>query len=274
MYRDKDRWKKDPTEVVRVNQKTIDKVLGVAKPGDKIFTCSWSDFFIEEADEWRDWAWGIIRSRPDLHWQILTKRVDRIEQCLPDDWGDGWDNVWLGFSAENQVTFNERIAWFVNIPAKIRFVSAEPLLGEIWTFPWLNLTVENRSGKPGSAIDWVIIGGESGNETGKYRYRPCEVQWINSLVDQCKAWGVPVFVKQLGTYLAKGHVLKDRHGGDINEFPENLRIRQMPRDFQMRFCPGCKEETRQTVTLYNPDIPEEGNVWTCSVCNENTAWAD
>jgi protein gp37 len=77
-------------------------------------------------------------------------------------------------------------------------------------------------------LDWVIVGGESGNENGKYRYRPCELDWIEHLIDQCDASDIPVFVKQLGTHLAKKMGLKDRHGGDINEWPEHLRIRQFP----------------------------------------------
>lgn len=110
MYRDKERYGKEPSEVVKVRQQTINRVLKQAKSGDKIFTCSWSDFFIEEADEWREWAWDIIRSRPDLHWQILTKRPERIEECLPKDWGEnGWDNVWLGASVENQKVAQERL---------------------------------------------------------------------------------------------------------------------------------------------------------------------
>jgi protein gp37 len=77
-------------------------------------------------------------------------------------------------------------------------------------------------------IDWVIVGGESGNETGKYRYRPCDIKWIENIVDDCKAEGVAVFVKQLGTYLSKQLGLKDRHGGIIDEWPEHLRVREFP----------------------------------------------
>ncbi len=82
--------------------------------------------------------------------------------------------------------------------------------------------------KPINKIGWVIVGGESGNDNGNYRYRSCHVRWINSIVEQCQDEDVPVFVKQLGTHLAKGHRLKDRHGGDVNEFPTNLKVREMP----------------------------------------------
>ena len=79
-----------------------------------------------------------------------------------------------------------------------------------------------------SELDWCIIGGESGNETGKWRYRPMELNWAEKLVHGARANNVSCFVKQLGTYQSKKLGLKDRHGGDINEFPNVLRIREYP----------------------------------------------
>lgn len=79
-------------------------------------------------------------------------------------------------------------------------------------------------------IHWVILGGESGNDQGKYRYRPSEVEWYFNLIIDCKEAKVAVFMKQLGTYLAKKRKLNDRHGGDINEWPIMLRVREFPSD--------------------------------------------
>jgi len=230
MYRDKERYGLDPSQVIQVKQKTINEVLRKAKPGDKIFTCSWSDFFIEEADQWRPAAWDIIRSRPDLIWQILTKREDRILQCLPPDWGDGWNNVWLGVSVENDEFARKRIPTLLSVPAKVRFLSCEPLIGPVDLFSfWLDKFLDNTRKFEIGTIDWVIIGGESGNENGKYRYRKCEVEWIQSIAGHCQSMGVPVFVKQLGTHIAQKLQLgSDRHGNDINNFPESLKIRQFP----------------------------------------------
>lgn len=240
MYRDKERYGKDPKDVLQVSMKTINKVLRDAKAGDKIFTCSWSDFFIEEADQWRGWAWDIIKSRPDLHWQILTKRPERIKQCLPEDWGDGWDNVWLGISVENQKNAEVRMPILANIPCKVRFISAEPLIDKVnlmsvYTEGWMPSTSDpdNFEQHPPAEpylfwYHWVIIGGESGNENGKYKYRPSNISWYDQIVSDCTRYNVPVFVKQLGTHLSKLLNLKDRHAGDINEFPEHLRIRQFP----------------------------------------------
>jgi len=77
-------------------------------------------------------------------------------------------------------------------------------------------------------LKWVVVGGESGNSTGAFKYRPCEIEWIEHIIQQCKENEVPVFVKQLGTQLRKQLGLKNRHGKDINEFPQHLRIREFP----------------------------------------------
>jgi len=104
------------------------KNLPSNKPYLKVFTCSWSDFFIEEADPWRDEAWDIIRHTPNLIYQILTKRPENIIARLPGDWNGGWPNVWLGVTVENQKTANERLPLLMDTPAAVKFVSCEPLL--------------------------------------------------------------------------------------------------------------------------------------------------
>lgn len=107
----------------------------------------------------------------------------------------------------------------------IKFLSIEPLHEEVD----LNLNdFVDMGHRVKDLIDWVIIGGESGHDTGAYRYRPCNLKWIEKIVNDCKEAGIPVFVKQLGTYLSKELKLSDRHGGDIDEFPEHLKIREFP----------------------------------------------
>lgn len=222
MYREKDRYgKEDPTKVVKVNRSTVNRSLKDAKPGDKIFTCSWSDFFIEEADQWRNEAWDIIRSRPDLKWQILTKRPERISECLPEDWGEGWDHVWLGVSTESENEAHARIMELSFIKCKTTFLSIEPLLGYFDLLGICTLYSFTPS--------WVVIGGESGNNIGKYQYRPCELSWIMKMIRDCQRMKVPVWVKQTGTHLASIMGLKSRHGTDINEWPQDLRLQEFPR---------------------------------------------
>ena len=184
-----------------------------------IFTSSLTDIFHKDIDSFRNEIWDIIRRCPHLIFQILTKRPDRVNEHLPTDWCEGWDNVWLGTSVEND-DYNHRIVDLCNIKAKTRFISAEPLLASTK----LLLTDDRIKGK----VHQVIIGGESGNDNGKYLYRPCELEWIEQIMTECKNTNTPIFVKQLGTHLAKKLKLNDRHGGDISEWPKLLQIREFP----------------------------------------------
>jgi len=217
MYRDKERYGQDPSDVVR-SKSNFSAPLKWKEP-KLIFTCSWSDWFIQEADGWRKALWQIIKDTPHHTYQILTKRPERIARCLPDDWGNGYPNVWLGISAEDKQTFRERMDEFAKVKAKVKFLSAEPLL------EYFDLTYGFDKG-----INWVILGGESGNETGKYLYRECQMEWFELMALDCVRCDVPVFVKQLGTHLAKQIKLKDRAGADMDEFPPKLQLQQFPNE--------------------------------------------
>lgn len=177
MYRDKSRYGQDPRYVVR-SKTTFYEPLKWIEPRT-IFTCSWSDWFIEDADAWRYDAWEIIRQTPQHTYQILTKRPERIAQCLPKDWAGGYDNVWLGVSIEDQ-QYIWRKEILLGIPSRIRFISAEPLLGPI-KFDSLD------------GIAWIITGGESGPKA-----RPLSLDWVRSIRDQCRASHVAFFHKQNG----------------------------------------------------------------------------
>jgi protein gp37 len=217
MYRDKERYGQDPTSVIKSQPKTFNAPLTWKEP-KLIFLASWSDFFIKEADAWREEAWKIIKATPQHTYQILTKRPERIKDCLPADWGKGYPNVWLGVSVENQKN-TSRISELVKNHAAINFISFEPLLGEI----------DLRKVSDLHLIDWAIIGGESGNDTGKYKYRPCDMSWIKSLIVGLERKKIAVFVKQLGTHLAKSLQLKDRAGADPAEWEKTIQIQQFPK---------------------------------------------
>jgi protein gp37 len=139
-----------------------------------VFACSWSDFFIEQADAWRPEAWEMIRRTPHTY-LLLTKRVDRIADHLPPGWP--WPHVWLGTSIETPA-YLWRADVLREIPAAHRFLSLEPLLADLGP---LNL----------DGISWVIPGGESGPQ-----HRPMDIPWVESIVNQCVLAQVPVFVKQ------------------------------------------------------------------------------
>lgn len=200
-----------------VKTKTVFDLPLRMKTPSKIFTSSLTDVFHKDCDSFREEMWDIIRRCPQHTFQILTKRPERISECLPKDWGEGWDNVLLGTSCGSQKAL-ERVFYLIGTTAKKRFLSLEPLWDEII----LNGITLNL-------VDWIIVGGESGNETGRYLYRPCKLEWIENIVERCRHFGIPVFVKQLGTYLAKEMKLKDRHGGNIDEFPKHLQIREFPK---------------------------------------------
>lgn len=227
MFRDKTRYNQDPTEVVRAANATFYKALKWEEPR-RIFTCSWSDFFIKDADAWRADAWEVIKKTPQHTWLILTKRPDRILQCLPSDWGKGgYKNVWLGVSIESEKNLH-RIMELFEVPCQLRFLSVEPLLGPVALAPYLTLHLPDRSVV--NPIGWVILGGESGNETGDWRYRTAKKEWFTEIIGKCKQHGVPVFMKQLGTGLAKELKLKDRIGADFLDprMPANFKIREFP----------------------------------------------
>jgi len=175
MYRDKIRYGQDPSNVVR-GKTTFALPLKWKEPR-VIFTCSWSDFFIEEADAWRDAAWDIIRSTPHHTYQILTKRPERIFNHLPKVWP--LPNVWLGVSVENP-RFYWRIGVLREILAFVRFLSLEPLLAAMPDLPL-------------DGISWVIVGGESGPQC-----RPMKSEWVCEIRDRCREFRIPFFFKQWG----------------------------------------------------------------------------
>ena len=254
----------------------------------RVFCASLADVFEdrEELDEPRFRLLRLIASTTNLDWLLLTKRPDRIEPILKripsplpgftawDDWcQEIADKVWLGTSVEDQQRADERIPALLQVPAAVRFLSAEPLLGPIDLSRFLGFQHEDEIGIENRdqslpremrvpfhdpwvrGIDWAIIGGESGSNA-----RPCDVAWIRSIRDQCRAARVPVFIKQMGakpywtehpgvapgsipaavidSYICSGcgepddvdHWidLRDPKGGDWGEWPEDLRIREFP----------------------------------------------
>lgn len=231
MYRDSfESTRYNPLQVTRT--KTVFNLPLRIKEPSKIFTCSLTDFFHEDIDSYRQEAWDIIRKCPQHTFQILTKRPERILENLPEDFGPygaNYKNIWFGTSVGSNAGL-KRIADLMDAKMmagfdNVIFVSIEPLHGpvtlsdeqnQLFDIPMLNY------------LNWIIVGGESGNETGKYRYRPCKLEWIEKIVMDCKVAGVPVFVKQMGTYLSKQLKMSDRHGGNINEFPEHLKVREFP----------------------------------------------
>jgi len=181
MFRAQQRYGHDPSVVVRT--KTWTEPLRWQRVAERehntelVFTCSWSDWFHEDADEWRDEAWSLVRQCSNLVFQILTKRPERVLDHLPHDWSDGYKNVWLGVSIENE-DYVWRADVLRKIPARVRFISAEPLLG-----PLPNLVFDG--------FHWLIVGGESGPG-----FRSMDNNWARDLRDRALAADVRFFFKQ------------------------------------------------------------------------------
>lgn len=208
MYREKIRYGQEPDVVVRSKPPTFNAPLKWAEP-EIVFTASWSDWFIREADDWRAEAWDIIRRTPHLFYLVFTKRPQNIPDRLPPDWGSGYPNVMLVVTTENQEEADRRIPKILRIPAAYRGISAEPLLGPIdletansepyYRRSWLEFNQRVNDGKFSeetyTRLDWVVAGGESGPGA-----RPCHPDWVRSLRDQCVAAGVPFFFKQWGEF--------------------------------------------------------------------------
>jgi protein gp37 len=184
------------------------RLAGEAGIRQRVFCASLADVFdnhptVEQA--WRDDLWALIRETPNLDWLLLTKRPQFIKKMLPKDWGEeGYSNVWLGTTVENQKYADHRIPHLLSNPAKVHFLSCEPLLGPVdlrglKTDPGgvykLDALTGTFGGGPGlsspSKINWVITGGESGPE-----FRSADPDWFRGLRDQCANAGVPFLFKQ------------------------------------------------------------------------------
>ena len=214
MYRDKARYGQDPTRIVR-SKSTFIAPLSWHDPA-MVFTCSWSDFFIAEADEWREGAWAVIRETPHLTYQILTKRPERIEKNLPVDWHqrDRWRHVWLGVLIES-ADYVWRLRHLLSVPAALHFASFEPLLADVGNIA----EYLPHSKTPGACkrrkLGWAIIGGELGAER-----REMDMEAFEKLVEQLRGF-VPIFVKQ-DSALRSGQQGRVPDALWLKEFPSSV----------------------------------------------------
>ena len=164
--------------------------------GSNVRVCMASDFFIEEADAWRADAWDIIRRRPDLMFSLLTKRAERIAENLPPDWGEGWENVTFAVSCENQRRLDERMPRLLDIPARHRWISLKPFIGEVHLDDYL------ADGK----VEWVLAGGE--NYLGS---RPLRAEWVKETYEACARHNVRFTFGQTGNVFIQDGVERKIH---------------------------------------------------------------
>ncbi|HNX63613.1 MAG TPA: DUF5131 family protein [Oscillospiraceae bacterium] len=152
------------------------------KSGQMVYCCFSSDFLIEEADEWRNECWKMIKQRPDLHFIFLTKRIERFEDCIPADWNDGYENVTVGCTVENQEMVDLRLAIFSKLPIKHRNIILQPLLEAVNIEKYLD------------NVELVVVGGEYDRDA-----RPFDYDWVLSLREQCVKHNVSFDFHQCGS---------------------------------------------------------------------------
>ena len=167
--------------------------------GKIVFTCFTSDFLLEDADPWRQDCWRMIKERKDCFFYFFTKRIHRLESCLPPDWGEGYDNVIIGCTVENRDRADFRLPIFLSLPIKHRAIIAAPLLEHLDLSPYLNESIEE-----------VAASGESG-----IMARPCNYDWILDIRRQCVEKNVPFRFHQTGA-----------------RFVKNGRVYRVPRAYQ------------------------------------------
>lgn len=174
--------------------------------GDKILaTCFATDFFLPEADEWRDEIWAMIKERTDIEFLLLTKRIDRFLEAIPSDWGDGYDNVNIGCTVENQKLADYRLPLFLSYPIKRRFIACAPMLESIDLTPYLH------------GVEHVTVGGETGRDA-----RECDYNWVLDIREQCVNANVTFWFKNTGSFFIRnGEVEK------INPFKQTSMAKEL-----------------------------------------------
>ncbi len=165
--------------------------------GTELATCFTSDFFLKEADEWRKEAWEIIKKRRDIQFLIPTKRIERFSECIPSDWEDGYENVIIAVTCENQKCADKRLPIFLNCAIKHRYIFASPLLEAIDFSKYLKTR----------KIELISVGGESYENA-----RLCDFDWIKQIKKTCDIYQVKFSFHQTGSNFKKdGKIYKIKH---------------------------------------------------------------
>ena len=183
--------------------------------GSEVATCFTSDFFIEEADLWREDAWKIIRERPDLHFLIPTKRLNRFLQSVPKDWNNGYDNVSIAVSVENQILADKRVPILLSLPIKHRQIFVAPILENIDIEEYLST----------GQIEKVSVSGESYDNA-----RVCNFDWVLSLKEQCVRQNVEFCFHQTGS-----NFVKDGKTYKINHYKEYEQAKKANIDYKRTY---------------------------------------
>lgn len=182
----------------------------VIKGGETLATCFATDFFHPEADEYRKEVWKMIKERQDITFLILTKRIDRFYASLPDDWENGYDNVFLGCTVENQEAADYRLPLFVSYPIKRRFIACGPLLEEVDITPYL------------SKVEHVTVGGETALDA-----RICDLDWVIIIKEACQKANITFWFKNTGSKFRHDDLIEK-----VNPFKQSVRAKEFNLDIK------------------------------------------
>ncbi|MBR2795195.1 MAG: DUF5131 family protein [Solobacterium sp.] len=215
--------------------------------GEMISVCMTSDFFLEEADPWRSEAWDIMKQRSDVIFLLLTKRPQRIENCLPDDWGEGWENVFLNVTCETQERAEERIPILLDLPFRHKGLHCAPLLGPLKIGKYLD------SGE----IEQVACGGE--NYGGS---RLCDYDWVKTLQEDCVRRNITFCFMETGTRFrkdGKDYLIRSKSRQNLQACRSGLTFQGKPMEFVLRDSNGSPIPKEQ---LYVPHWAKK-----CETCS-------
>ena len=217
-----------------------------------------TDFFVEEADPWRDEAWSIMRRRPDVVFRLLTKRAHRIRECLPADWGEGYENVMLQVTTENQARADERLSILLDLPARHRGFMAAPMIGPVDAERYLATGL----------VEQVLCGGE--NYDGA---RPCHYEWVKTLFDQCRRHDVQFNFIETGTVFVKdgkSYRIPDKRVQSRQAALSGLSVPGRPVHYKLRHPGGSlfNEPVVRTTGRFRDACASCGSRMTCNGCSD------
>lgn len=227
----------------------------IIKSGEFLMVSMTSDFFLAEADQWRDDAWQIIRRRSDVVFILVTKRPERVEKCLPKNWNNGWPNVWLNVTIENQLRTDERAPILLNLPFVHKGFMVAPFIGEISLSKYLSRDI----------IENVWCGGEFYDGA-----RPLYYSWVEKLAKECKSADVSFSFYETGNIFIKNGkriIFKDKIESMKFAFQQHLNYESTrPQVFDISQGQMSLFET-QTEKFYQPHCQYCSRKQFCAGCS-------
>ncbi len=223
MFRGDEKYGRTPDRVVKTRDFDLPirrKRTGEYKipAGSLLYTCFTSDFFVPDADPWRPLAWQMMKERRDVQFLFITKRIERFYSCIPDDWENGYPNVHICCTVENQAAADKRLPIFQSVPIARKSIVCEPLLGPIHLWPYL-----------GEWVSEVLVGGESGENA-----RVCSFDWVLDIRQQCIEQNIPFTFRQTGACFERGgklyHIPRKFQFGQASK--ANLNTQKHPQFYQ------------------------------------------